>query len=63
MNNDFMEIICIKKKLIKAIDEIFFEMDYIYIIIMQYIYIHISTYIYIYIYIYIYKYIYYSKKA
>ena len=27
MNNDFMEIICIKKKLIKAIAEIFFKMD------------------------------------
>ena len=27
MNNDFAEIICIKKKLIKAIAETFFEMD------------------------------------
>ena len=27
MNNDFMEIICTKKKLIKAIAEMFFKMD------------------------------------
>ena len=28
MKTDFMELICIKKKLIKAIAEIFFKMDY-----------------------------------
>ena len=27
MNNDFMEIICVKKKLRKAIAELFFKMD------------------------------------
>ena len=39
MNNNFMEIICIKKKLINAIAKIFFKMDRFFLLINIYIYI------------------------
>ena len=39
MNNNFMEIICIKKKLINAIAKIFFKMDCFFLLIKIYIYI------------------------
>ena len=39
MNNNFMEVICIKKKLINAIAKIFFKMDCFFLLIKIYIYI------------------------
>ena len=45
MNNNFMEIICIKKKLINAIAKIFFKMDCFFLLIKIYIYIYIYIYI------------------